>query len=553
MAKLHFRPYIPNQTVLFPQRIDEDIAENDPVRMINAIVDSLNLDNFRKLYKATGRCPYHPKMMLKVILYAYMNNVYSCRKIEKLLLRDIHYIWLAGHEKPDFITINRFRNRVKEEINNVFTQLVLLLASKGFVSLDVEYIDGTKIESKANKYTFVWRKSVEKNRAKLQEKIRALLQQVDEAAAQDNSGENASVEFTPSMLSDIANELREALEQEPETKDKEEKKVRRQKKKQIKELEACRDKLMEYDNHLDILGERNSYSKTDRDATFMRMKEDAMKNGQTKPGYNLQTGTENQFIIDFGIFPDPADTLTFIPFLNSFRQRYNRLPATGVADSGYGSEENYHFMEENGVEAFVKYNYFHKEQRPRYVPDPFRPDSLYYNAEEDYYVCPMGQHMNRIGTKRGKTESGYVTESARYKAQRCEGCPLRGSCFKAAGNRIIEVNHRLNEYKRRARERLTCEEGIKHRGRRCIEPEAVFGQMKYNMAYRRFRHFGKDKVTMDFAFFAIAFNIKKLCAKLAKAGNGTLLASIIMLFRLFAAQYGLSLSIFHEINKKNAA
>ena len=244
---------------------------------------------------------------------------------------------------------NRFRNRVKEEINNVFTQLVLLLASKGFVSLEVEYIDGTKIESKANKYTFVWRKSVEKNRAKLQEKIRALLQQVDEAAAQDNSGENPSVEFTPSMLSDMANELREALEQEPETKDKEEKKVRRQKKKQIKELEACRDKLMEYDNHLDILGERNSYSKTDRDATFMRMKEDAMKNGQTKPGYNLQIGTENQFIIDFGIFPNPTDTLTLIPFLNSFRQRYNRLPATGVADSGYGSEENYRFMEENGV------------------------------------------------------------------------------------------------------------------------------------------------------------------------------------------------------------
>ena len=167
MAKLHFRPYIPNQTVLFPQRIDENIAADDPVRIVNAVVDNLNLDNFKKLYKETGRSAYHPKMMLKVIIYAYMNNIYSCRKIEKLLLRDIHYIWLAGHEHPDFITINRFRNRVKEEINNVFTQLVLVLADKGFISLDVEYIDGTKIESKANKYTFVWRKSVEKHRTKL--------------------------------------------------------------------------------------------------------------------------------------------------------------------------------------------------------------------------------------------------------------------------------------------------------------------------------------------------------------------------------------------------
>ncbi len=162
MAKLHFRPYIPNQTVLFPQRIDENIVANDPVRIVNAVIDNLNLESFKKLYKETGRCPYHPKMMLKVIIYAYMNNnIYSCRKIEKHLLRDIHYIWLAGNEHPDFITINRFRNRVKEEINNVFTQLVLVLADKGFISLDVEYIDGTKIESKANKYTFVWRKTVE--------------------------------------------------------------------------------------------------------------------------------------------------------------------------------------------------------------------------------------------------------------------------------------------------------------------------------------------------------------------------------------------------------
>ena len=154
MAKLHFRPYIPNQTVLFPQRIDENIAADDPVRIVNAVVDNLNLDKFKKLYKKTGRSAYHPKMMLKVIIYAYMNNIYSCRKIEKLLFRDIHYIWLASHEHQDFITINHFRNRVKEEINNVFTQLVLVLADKGFISLDVEYIDGTKIESKANKYTF---------------------------------------------------------------------------------------------------------------------------------------------------------------------------------------------------------------------------------------------------------------------------------------------------------------------------------------------------------------------------------------------------------------
>ena len=521
-TKLHFKSYTPNQMVLFPQRIDEDIAEYDPVRVVDAVVESMNLADFKKLYRERGRSPYNPKMLLKVVIYACMNNIYSCRKIEKRLLRDIHFIWLAGYNKPDFITVNRFRNRVKNEINNIFTQLVLILAGKGFVSLDVEYIDGTKIESKANKYTFVWRKTVEKNRAKLTEKISVLLSQIDDAIAQDNAAEKEKVEFTPGQLTDIIAELKQSLEQSRQPKDKEQKRQLREHKKQIKELEAQRDKLEEYDSRLEQIGNRNSMSKTDPDATFMRMKEDAMNNGQTKPGYNLQISAENQFITDFALFPNPTDTLTLVPFFNSFLDRYHHLPSTAVADSGYGSEENYRFMDEAGMDAYVKYNRFHIEQRPRYNPNPFHHDNLHYNADEDYYVCPMGQRMRRIGTSHSTTASGYRSENARYLAQNCKGCPLRCLCYKAKDDRrTIEVNHRLNEYKRKARELLTSEDGIKHRGRRCIEPEAVFGQMKHNMAYRRFRHFGKDKVTMDFAFFAIAFNIKKMCSKMAKqAKNG---------------------------------
>ena len=505
--------------VLFPQRIDKDIAEEDPVRLVSGIVESLDLSSFRKLYKERGRSPYDPKMLLKVIIYAYMNNIYSCRKIERSLKRDVHFIWLAGYEQPDFITINRFRNRVKHEINNVFTQLVLLLNAKGLVTLDVEYIDGTKIESKANKYTFVWRKTVEKNRAKLLEKIRVLLSQVDDAIAQDKAEEEA-VSFTPETLTEIATELRDALAEQPASKSKEGKKALRQKQKQVRQLEEMADKLSEYNSHLETLGERNSYSKTDKEATFMRMKEDAMNNGQTKPGYNLQIGTENQFITDFGFFPNPTDTLTMIPFLSSFSMRYDRQPKEVCADAGYGSEENYAYMEANGTEAYVKYNYFHKEQKRAFKNDIFRIENLYYNQDEDYFVCPMGQHMTKAGTRHDKTGSGYRTESAVYRAQRCEGCPLRWGCYKKKrGDREIEVNHRLMEYKRKARERLTSERGQEHRSRRPIEPEAVFGQMKYNMQYKRFRHFGKDKVTMDFAFFAIAFDIKKMAAKRREMPN----------------------------------
>lgn len=514
---LHFRSYDPDQTLLFPQRIDRDIPKDDPVRILKSVIESLDLSGFKKLYHERGRSPYHPKMMLMVILYSYMNNVYSCRKIEKLLYRDIYYIWLSGYQKPDFATINRFRNRVKNEIGHIFTLLVLILVEKGFVTLEVEYLDGTKIESKANKYTFVWRKSVERNREKLLEKIRVLLQQINEQMAQDKAADVDTLELTPQTLCEISKEFKEALGSEPEAKTKEEKAAQRGKNKMFKELERHGEKLAEYNSRLEQMEGRNSISKTDPSATFMRMKEDAMCNGQTKPGYNLQISSENQFITDFALFPNPTDTLTFIPFLGSFPGRYGRFPKRVVADSGYGSEENYRFMDEAGIEGFVKYNRFHLEHRPRYKPDTFHPDSLYYNEEGDYYICPMGQRMSRTGTVQTRTEGGYISQSACYRAIRCKGCPLRCLCYKAKANqRTIRVNHRLNAYKRKACELLTSEEGIKERGRRCIEPEAVFGQMKSNMAYRRFRHMGKDKVVMDFTFFAIAFNIKKLCSMMRK-------------------------------------
>lgn len=514
---LHFRSYDPDQTLLFPQRIDRDIPKDDPVRILKSVIESLDLSGFKKLYHERGRSPYHPKMMLMVILYSYMNNVYSCRKIEKLLYRDIYYIWLSGYQKPDFATINRFRNRVKNEIGHIFTLLVLILVEKGFVTLEVEYLDGTKIESKANKYTFVWRKSVERNREKLLEKIRVLLQQINEQMAQDKAADVDILELTPQTLCEISKEFKEALGSAPEAKTKEEKAAQRGKNKMFKELERHGEKLAEYNSRLEQMEGRNSISKTDPSATFMRMKEDAMCNGQTKPGYNLQISSENQFITDFALFPNPTDTLTFIPFLGSFPGRYGRFPKRVVADSGYGSEENYRFMDEAGIEGFVKYNRFHLEHRPRYKPDTFHPDSLYYNEEGDYYICPMGQRMSRTGTLQTRTEGGYISQSACYRAIRCKGCPLRCLCYKAKANqRTIRVNHRLNSYKRKACELLTSEEGIKERGRRCIEPEAVFGQMKSNMAYRRFRHMGKDKVVMDFTFFAIAFNIKKLCSMMRK-------------------------------------
>ena len=349
MARLHYIPYIQGQNVLIPQRIDEDIADNDPVRILNHIVEHLVFTKVKRLYRERERYPYDPKMMLKIVLYAYMNNIYSCRKIEKFLRRDIHFIWLSASAKSDFITINRFRNRMKNEIGNIFIQVVLLLCENALITLDVEYIDGTKIESEAYKYTFVWRKTTEKNREKLLKKISVLLEQIDENIAGEKLLPENETEITLDLLVAVADRLNKSLEDAPKLEDKEGKAVLREKKKQVKELLQQKEKLDEYNKKLETPASRNSFPKTDKDATFMHMKEDAMRNGQNKPGYNLQISAENQFITDYAFYTNPADTLTMPSFLSSFKRKYGHFASSAVADSGYGLEENYRYMEENDM------------------------------------------------------------------------------------------------------------------------------------------------------------------------------------------------------------
>ena len=500
MTKIVFKDYPQGQITLFPASLDEKIPANASVRLVNQIVDNLDIRKVIETYRGGGTSSYHPRMMLKLLLFAYLNNIYSCRKIEKQTLENIHYMWLSGMQEPDHNTINRFRSsHLKDTINEIFTQVVIMLVEMGHLSLEVVYVDGTKMESRANRYSFVWRKSVEKNKAKLEAKIRQVLEQVEEGITEDNRPDEAP----PTPIN--SEELKERIAQiNRENLSKEEKKA-------VKVLEDSHlPKLQEYEQHLATLGNRNSYSKTDRDATFMRMKDDHMKNGQLKPAYNVQIGTENQFFTHFEFFPNPTDFLTFIPFNTGFEQRYGKMPVKEVADSGYGSEENYEFMQNNYIEAFVKYPFFHAEQKEKYKNNAFLPQNLYYNAEKEYFVCPMGQPMEKVGNSTRKSESGFISHITSYEAKNCAGCPLKCLCFKAKGNRSIEINHKLNQFRRNARELLTSEEGLVHRSRRPIEPEAVFGQTKANKQYDRFRHFGGDKVKMDFAIFAIAFNIGKL-------------------------------------------
>jgi transposase len=193
MTKVQFKSYNQGQTVLFPSCLDERIPEASPVRLINRIVDGLDLTQLIATYESGGTTPYNPRMLLKVVFHVCMNNIYSCRKIVSAMERDIHYMWLSGSQYPSFSTINRFRSEhIKDCVNHLFVQVVELLAEMGQVSLDVQYMDGTKIESVASKYTFVWRKSTETNKRKLEEKIRNILTQIDEGIARDHSAETES-------------------------------------------------------------------------------------------------------------------------------------------------------------------------------------------------------------------------------------------------------------------------------------------------------------------------------------------------------------------------
>ena len=530
MAKLAIKSDNRKQNLLLPPSLDELVPENHMVRVVDAVLDRLDISDILSTYRGGGNSAFNPKMMLKVLVFAYLSNVYSSRRIEELLRRDIYFMWLAGMKRPDFRTINYYRGkRLKEGFDTVFTQVVRLLHEEGFVSLKVQYIDGTKIESVANKYTFVWRGSVEKYDARLKAKTEALLRQIEQNHAIENQENPVPEELTAEEVTKRVERIKEKVDADN---------LGKEERKALKQIETDSvPRMNRYREQLETMGSRNSYSKTDPDATFMRMKEDAMLNGQLKPGYNVQISTENQFITNFGIYQRPTDTLTMISYLESFKARYGMQSEEIVADSGYGSEENYEYMFSNGMTPYVKYNMFHVEQRRGYRNNPFRVSNLFYNPDDDFYVCPMGQKLKFIRQEKRYTASGYQQTVSVYRACRCEGCPLRGQCHKSKRDRQIEVNHTLDDYKARARELLTSEQGIKHRSNRPIEPEAVFGQIKECGRFRRLRLKGLTGAKIDFGLKALAHNLRKLAQSWAKSSFFDIFLSSGTVKQLYTSTY----------------
>lgn len=421
--------------------------------------------------------------------------------------------WISGNSTPDFRTINNFRGqKLKHHIHDLFAEVVKMLRELQVLSLDIQYIDGTKIESSANKYTFVWRGSVEKNKAKLEEKIKKVLGDIDQQIQQDNQESNQQEipqKIDSNLLKEKLGEINQKLKESPKSTQK-----------QIEKLQNEHlPRLEKYEQQLQTLGDRNSFSKTDEDATFMRMKEDHMKNGQLKPAYNPQISTENQYITHFSIHQKANDTTTLSAHLEGFKQKYNKQSKQVVADAGYGSEENYEMLEKATIEAFVKFSYFHKEQKRSFKNNPFGLQNLFYNKENDFYVCPMGQRMEKVCDAKRTSSNGYESNVSIYQAKNCQGCPLRGMCYQAKTNRRLEVNHRLNELKAKARALLLSPAGIEQRSKRPVEVEAVFGQLKSNNKFNRFTLRGLQKVNIEFGLMALGHNFRKWARRLAEKSN----------------------------------
>ena len=516
-----YKDYNINQLIL-PLNLEIKIQDNDIAKHVNNLVESIPKKAFEKYYKETGCPAYHPRMMLKILLCAYSQSVFSGRKIEALLSDSIRMMWLAQGYSPSYRTINRFRSNkaMQELLRQCFVQFRAQLINEKIIDNEAIFIDGTKIEANANKFSFVWKKSVEKYGKNLIENSRRMYDElVEEKIIPAMELEEEAV-ISEEEMTEVVEKLDAAIEamdkEIAETDSVEKRKQIRNKRKRPKQIrKILKDNIsrkQKYDRQLDIMENRNSYSKTDTDATFMRMKEDYMRNGQLKPGYNVQIATEGQYALAYDLFPNPTDTRTLKPFLNYIEKRYFSLPKYIVADAGYGSEENYvDIIENRRLTPLITYGMYLKEQGRKYKKDAFKTANLDYDKAKDYYTCPNDKKLKFAYNSQRKDRNGFVRNFRVYECENCCNCPYRSQCCKAkeGNNRKISINVKWEQQKEYIRTQLSDKETGKIYRRRKIDVEPVFGFLKANLHFNRFTVRGKIKAKIEMGLALMAVNLRK--------------------------------------------
>ena len=500
--------------LVLPLSLEGLIPDDDSVRLLSHELEDLDYTLLYQAYSAKGRNPaVDPKTMFKILTYAYSQNIYSSRKIETACRRDINFMWLlAGTKAPDHSTIARFRTGfLAEACEDLFYQMVRRLAAMGELSGETVFIDGTKLEACANKYTFVWRKSVSKWEEKMSEKIADAIQMLNYEYMQSFS---FSKENKTGDLQKIMDYLDNYVQENAVSFV-----YGRGKRKSMHQrchemFRRFLDRQMLYDLHHSRFGNRNSYSKTDVDATFMHMKDDHMRNAQLKPGYNVQIGVDSEYIVGADIFSDRNDAWTLIPFLQEMERNTGFRYPSVTADSGYESEEAYAYLKKQEQAAFIKPQTYEKWKKKSFKQDISKRENMAYDKESDAYTCHAGKILLPVCTKKQKSRNGYETEVTVYECSDCNGCPCKEKCTKAKGNKRLYVSKNFIKLRQDSYENIMSETGIKYRMNRSIQVEGVFGVLKNDYNFQRFLLRGKTNVKIEFLLLSLGYNINKLHTKI---------------------------------------
>lgn len=510
-----------------PLNIDYMIPANDSVRLLSQFVEEMDLTDLYSTYSKIKENQVSPRKMLKIMTYGYMNKIYSSRDIEKACRRDINFMFLLeGASAPDHSTFARFRSlHFAPCSEKILAEMTNFLYKIGEVSGNNIFIDGTKIEACANKYTFVWKKAVTKNMAKLLIKLADLVKESEELYG-------IKLIYKDKVEIKHVKKLRKKLYELKRSEGIEfvhgcgKRKTTLQK--SIEKLEEYLSKFKEYNQKVYTCGDRNSYSKTDTDATFMRMKEDAMKNGQLKPAYNVQHGVDSEYITWLTVGPQPTDTTTLIPFLKTMEEHLNFKYLKIVADAGYESEENYSFIEDNNQIAFIKPANYELSKTRKYKNDIGKIENMDYNPENDIFICQNGKKLKMEGVKLRKSKTGYESEKTIYTCEDCSDCKYKSKCIKGNNcktpleerTKKFETSKKFNRQRKEDLERIISDEGCLLRMNRSIQAEGSFAQVKQDMNFRRFMCRGQRNVLAESTLLAMAHNINKIHRKIQAGRTG---------------------------------
>ena len=510
-----------------PLNIDYMIPSNDSVRLLSQFIEEMDLADLYSTYSRIRENQVSPTILLKIMIYGYMNKLYSSRDLENACLRDINFMFLLeGASAPDHSTFARFRTlHFAPCAEKILAGMTNFLYDIGEISGESIFIDGTKIEAYANKYTFVWKKAVTKNMAKLLDKITDLVQECEQLYG-------IKLIYKNIVKMKHVKRLRKKLYAIKESECIEfvhgSGKRKNPLQKSIEKLEEYLSKFKEYNQKVYTCGTRNSYSKTDVDATFMRMKEDAMKNGQLKPAYNVQHGVDSEYIVWLIVGPQPTDTTTLIPFLRSMKEYLNFKYLKIVADAGYESEENYSFIEDNDQIAFIKPANYEISKTRKYKNDIGKIENMDYDNENDLYICQNGKKLKLEGIKIKKSKTGYESEKSIYICEDCSNFTYQSKCIKLNNSKIpldqrtkkFETSKKFNNQRKEDLERIISDEGCQLRMNRSIQAEGSFAQVKQDMNFRRFMCRGQKNVLAESILLAMAQNINKLHNKIQKDRTG---------------------------------